>query len=136
SIDMKLTGEMRFRKDSGTVPVKLAASASHVFPERVLLVNSASVQKAARSYETARVTIDRGNDHSECVLRPSRKFAVAQRHKEDHLVYSPSGALYRNEAELISDHFDTLSLVSLLPGKEVKVGDTWKIPNSAAQALC
>lgn len=136
TIDMTLTGEMRFQKESGNVPVKLTASASHVFPERILGLTGNLVDKAARSYDTARVTIDRGNDRSECVLRPARKLVVAQRHKDVQMAYSPAGALYRNELELIGGHFDTLVLTALLPGKEVKVGETWKLPNLVAQAVC
>ncbi len=42
----------------------------------------------------------------------------------------------RQELELVGDHFDTLCLTGLLPGKDVAIGDTWKVGNSAAQALC
>lgn len=136
TIDMNLTGEMRFQKESGNVPVKLTASASHVFPERILALTGNLIDKAARSYDTARVTIDRGSDRSDCVLRPARKLVVAQRNKDQQMAYSPSGALYRNELELIGGHFDTLVLPALLPGKEVKVGETWKLANLVAQAVC
>jgi hypothetical protein len=37
---------------------------------------------------------------------------------------------------LTSEHFDTLALPGLLPGRSVSVGDTWKVPNGIAQALC
>jgi hypothetical protein len=135
-IEMKLQGEMRFRKESGTVPVKLSASASHVFSERVLVVSGTLIQKSARIYETARLTIERGGDRSGCQLRAARKLIVAQRHKEQSMAYSPAGALYRNELELVSGHFDTLTIAGMLPGKPHKVGETWKIPNVVAQALC
>ena len=61
---------------------------------------------------------------------------VAQRFKEQGLVYAPAGALTRTEADLTSDHFDSLAVVGLLPGKEVAVGETWKIANTVVQALC
>src|SRR5262249_54343283 len=38
--------------------------------------------------------------------------------------------------ELTSEHFDTLALTGLLPGKAVAVGDTWKVANTVVQALC
>lgn len=135
-IEMKLFGEMRFRKDSGVFPVKLTASASHTYSERALVVVGNLVHKSARIYDVARVVIDRGSDHSASDLRSSRKLVVAQRNKDLHTAYSPAGALYRNELELISGHFDTLSIAGLLPGKEVKVGETWKVPTLVAQALC
>src|SRR5205823_4006314 len=35
-----------------------------------------------------------------------------------------------------SEHFDTLHLTGLLPGKAVSPGTTWKVSNAVAQALC
>lgn len=135
-IEMKLQGEMRFQKESGPVPVKLSASASHAYPERVLAASGGLVQKSARVYEAARLTVERGADKTTTTLRPARKLIVAQRPKDQHTAYSPTGALYRPELELVSGHFDTLTLAGLLPGKPVKPGDTWKVPNLVAEALC
>jgi hypothetical protein len=136
-IDMKLAGEMRFVNEHGkTVPVKLSARAKHAFPERVLAAAGGLAQKSARVYESASAAIQRGGDRSENVLRKSRKLIVAQRHKGEHLAYSPAGALSRGELEVVSEHFDTLLLPGLLPGKAVKVGETWKLPGPVAQALC
>ena len=61
---------------------------------------------------------------------------MAQRPQDSLLCYSPQGPLTREELETVSEHFDTLALAGLLPGKEVAVGDTWKVGNQAAQALC
>jgi hypothetical protein len=133
-IDMKLEGEMRF--SDKVAPVKLAASARHAYPERVLTAEGALVQKAARIYQEARAGIERGSHKAESTLRPARKLVAAQRYKDQALVYSPAGPLYRAELELLGDHFDTLYLAGLLPGKSVKVGDTWKVGNSVTQALC
>jgi hypothetical protein len=127
---------MRFRKETGTVPVKLTAAASHAYPERVLSASGAIVQKAARVYETAKVSIVRGTDRVDTSLRADRKLIVAEWQKGQHLVYSPAGALQRHELDLVSDQFDTLALAGILPGKVVNVGDTWKLPNMEAQALC
>jgi hypothetical protein len=135
-VGMKLTGEMRFRKDAGTFPVKLVASATHAYPERVLSASGAIVQKSARVYETAKVSIVRGTDRSDTSLRAGRKLIVAEWLKGQHLVYSPAGALMRQELDLVNDQFDTLALAGILPGKAVNVGDTWKLPNMEAQALC
>ena len=61
---------------------------------------------------------------------------VAQRHKDQSLVYSPSGPTTREELELVGEQFDTLALTGLLPGKEVAVGQKWDVPNPIVQALC
>ncbi len=136
-LDMKLTGEMRIQKASGTVPLKLEASASHEYPERVLQVGTTgAVQKTARVYETARAVIAVGSDRSERTLRPERRLVVAQRPQDLTQVYSPAGALTRPELDLTGSHFDTLVVPGLLPGKEVSAGDTWKLPSAVAQAVC
>jgi hypothetical protein len=38
--------------------------------------------------------------------------------------------------EVVSEHFDTLHLAGILPGKEVSVGDTWKTDSGVAQSIC
>ena len=45
------------------------------------------------------------------------------------------GALTNDEVELVSEHFDTLALTGLLPEKEVKPGDAWRLPNDVVLAL-
>ena len=85
------------------------------------------VPAGLREQIVGRLAIERGNDKSENTLRPSRKLVVAQRHKGVHQVYSPSGAMTRGELEVVSEHLDVLAVHELLPGKEVKAGDTWKL---------
>jgi hypothetical protein len=134
---MKLTGEMRVTRDGKPLPLKMEATAAHVFPERILAVGpNGLIQKAARVYETARASITTGSDRSERTLRPERRLVVAQQAKGQGLVYCPAGPLTHQELELTSEHFDTLSLAGLLPGKAVQVGETWKVPNEVAQVLC
>jgi hypothetical protein len=136
-VAMKLTGEMRVTRDGKTLPLKMEATAAHVFPERILVAGpNGLIQKAARVYETARATITTGKEHSERTLRPERRLVVAQQAKGQVLVYCPTGPFTHQELELTSEHFDTLTLAGLLPGKAVEVGDTWKVSNEVAQALC
>ncbi len=136
-LTMKLAGQMRFQRDGKKIPVELSAAAAHDFPERTLAVNkSGTIDKVARFYEKASATITVGKERTERTLRPERRLVVAQRCKEVPLVYCPVGPLFRQELELTSEHFDTLHLSGLLPGKAVSVGATWKVSNAVAQALC
>jgi len=137
TITMKLNGALRFvRKDKEPSRVELTAAAEHAFTERVLAAGTGGIiEKTARKYETARATIGVGKDRTERTLRPERSLLVCQRHKDQPLLYCPAGPLFRSELELTSEHFDTLSLAGLLPGKPVAVGDTWKVANGVAQAL-
>src|SRR5262249_54347318 len=68
-------------------------------------------------------------------LRPDRSLMIAQRVKDQTLVFCPSGLLTREELEW-TEHFDTLAPTGLLPTKGVSVGDTWKVANLTAQLLC
>ena len=61
---------------------------------------------------------------------------VAQRTEDSLFAYSPAGPLTQPELEVTSEHFETLRLAGVLPGKEVKVGDSWKIDSEVAQSLC
>ncbi len=136
-LSMKLKGSMRFTRGGKKTSLPLEASALHTFPERILAVGKdGSAEKTARVYETARATIQLGQQASERTLRPERKLLVALWLNDQPLAFSPAGPLHQHELELCSEHFDTLHLVGLLPGKEVNVGDTWKIGNIAVQALC
>ncbi len=135
-LTMTLTGELRFSRDGKPFPVKITAEAAHDFPERVLAAADGLPQKTARVYETAKATITTGSDRMEKTLRPERRLLVAQQNKGQLLVYCPGGPLTREEVELTSEHFDTLSVVGLLPNRAVKVDETWKVGNGVAQTLC
>jgi hypothetical protein len=134
---MQLSGEIRVRKEDQWLPLPLQASATHSFPERIMEMGPQGLpQRVARVYETARASIRRGNEHSDRTLRAGCRLIVADHGHDPFLVYCPASALTREELELTSEHFDTLAILGLLPGKSVAVGDTWDIPNPVAQALC
>jgi hypothetical protein len=136
-LDMKLSGELKVKAEGKNAPIQLTATASHSFPERALTIGPSGLPiKVARAYESARAVIIAGKDRSERTLRPKRRLIVAIQDKDVPLTYSPAGALYRSELELTSEHLNTLFVAGLLPGKRVKVGETWAISNQVAQALC
>src|SRR5438477_10081838 len=117
-IRMDLKGEMSFRKDDKPQSMPLEATARHAFPERVLMVaRNGNAEKVARLYETAEADIKTGKHASHRTLRPDRRLLVAQWHNDALLASSPAGPLLSDELDLCSDHFDTLHLTGLLPGK-------------------
>jgi hypothetical protein len=136
-LEMKLAGEMHVRKDGKPVSLKLEATAVHDFPERILSVGERGLlTKTARYYEAAKALVTTEAEHTERLLRSDRRLLVAQRQTDRSLVYCPAGPLTREELELTSEHFDTLSLAGLLPTQEVAAGATWKVGNEIAQTLC
>lgn len=136
-LEMSLAGELKIMKDDAPASIKLSATATHDFPERLLVVSKAGVpQKTARFYGTAKAVIAAGSDRTERTLRPERSLVIVQRPVDQTLVYSPVGALTREEMELTGEHFDTLALAGLLPGKAVAISDTWKLSMETVQNLC
>jgi len=136
-LEMHLSGEMNVNKEGKPVSLKLEARATHDYPERILQVSSDGLaERAARVYETAQavITVDKEPVHR--TLRAERRLLVAQRTRDRLVVFSPAGPLTREELELTGEHFDTLAVPGLLPGRAVSVGETWKVPNAIAQALC
>src|SRR5437588_6188747 len=85
-LDMRLAGEMRVTREGKIVPIKLAASATHEFPERILKVAATGLpEKTARFYEIAKADIRAGTDRSDRTLRDDRRLFVAQRSKDQPL---------------------------------------------------
>jgi len=134
---MSLSGQMRVERDGEPAPIQLNATATHAFTERLLTIGSNGLPiKVARHYEVAKATVKAGPERTDKVLRPENCLLVAQRPQDQLTCYCPTGPLTREELELTNEHFDTLALTGLLPGKAVAVGATWKVPNPVAQALC
>ena len=136
-IDMTLAGEIKVTRDDRPASLPLAAKATHEFAERVLAAGEGGLaEKVARAYETANAVITAAGERSERTLRRERRLFVAQRYKDQPFVYAPAGPPTREELELTAEHFDTLALTGLLPGRAAAVGDTWKVHSGVAQALC
>lgn len=134
-LNMKLSGEMKLRQGEKTLTYKQAADAKHAFLERILEMKQGVAAKSARVYQTAHAAISSGDAKSERRFRPDRTFLVCQRVDEQPFAFCPKGALNREEVEL-TEHFDVLSLPGLLPGKKVKIGESWEVSNLAVQSLC
>ncbi len=131
-----LTGSLKVTRDGKHASVKVTAKNDHQFLERVLVVQKGLVRKTARHYVNAvsRATLD--NAKMERTLSADRRFIVAQRTGDSLFTYSPAGPLTQVEREVTSEHFETLHLAALLPGKEVKIGDSWKLDSEITQSLC
>ncbi|HYT92804.1 MAG TPA: hypothetical protein VEL76_29070, partial [Gemmataceae bacterium] len=140
-IAMTLTGEMKVQQEGKegkleVIALKESATAEHAYVERILQAGAdGTADRSARYYKTARVVIAVGDGKSERSLREDRRFLIAQRIKDAVVTYCPVGTLTREELQL-TEHFDTLAVAGLLPGRAVAVGETWKLANPVAQALC
>ncbi len=133
---LQLTGQIHIKNGDKTVALKLAASAEHRFPERVLSVDAAGrPARVARHYDEAKAVITVQGEKATRSLRPERRFQVAQRLGDETVTYSPVGPLAREELELTGDHLDLSMLSGLLPSTPIPAGATWTVPNPVVQAL-
>src|SRR5262245_11594117 len=134
---LTLKGEVRVARDGKTVALPMTATAAHQFTERILDAKEKGLPtKVARWYDLAKSTVTVDGSPSVKSLREERRLMVAQRDPDRLTCYSPAGPLTRDELELAGEHFDTLAITGILPEKDVKVGDSWPLPNEAVVALC
>jgi hypothetical protein len=71
------------------------------------------------------------------LIRPQVRLLVAERREQDGtvVVVSPAGALTWYELEVVQALGDPLGLPDLLSEKPVRVGDRWRVGDSAAKTL-
>ena len=131
-----LNGTLKVTRDGKQVPIRISAKNEHVFFERLLAVEKGLPRKSVRHYLTATSKANVDDERVERALAADHRLIVAQRTAESLLCYSPDGPLTRTERDVVSEHFETLHLTGLLPGKDVNVGDTWKIDAKIAQSVC
>jgi hypothetical protein len=137
-LSMTLTGTLKLWQDGRELLLRESATATHNYVERVLEAGSENdANKAARIYKDAKVVITVENDKLTRTLRPERTFLMALRDpkRDGLLIYCPKGNLTREELD-VSDHFDTSAITGLFPAKQVAIGESWKLGNVTAQALC
>jgi hypothetical protein len=135
-VSMQLEGKITVKQDGKAVTYPHKAEATHVFLERFLDAADGIAGKAARHYTKAESTITfNNNDSAKRSLRAERRFLVTQRVGGQTVTFSPAGVLTREEMEL-TEHFDTLAVAGLVPGKAIDVGKTWKLHDRAVAALC
>ncbi|MCE9567216.1 MAG: hypothetical protein K8U57_34880 [Planctomycetes bacterium] len=133
---LDLKGELFFVLEGKKESVKLEAKARHIFAERVLAVTDGMPSVTARAYENAIASVVVSNEKTDRGLPADRRMIVAKRNADGLLCYSPTGALSRDELDLVTEHFNPQCLAGLLPGKAVEVGDTWTVTDAAAQSAC
>lgn len=136
-LSLSLKGEMKVQRDGKFVSIPMTATANHNFEERIIHLSSAGTpDKVARNYSKAEAMFNIEGVKSERTLRKQRSLLVAQRPESSIFVYSPKGPLSREELELIGEHFDTLSISSLIPVKGGLSAESWKLKDTVVQAIC
>jgi len=112
----------------------LKAVAGFRYEERVLdfQVSEKPFFKSIREYSLAKVKMNIGETERTPNLDSNHRFVVCEINNKRASLFSPQGPLKSEQLLLIEEiPGNTLCLDLLLPPKPVKIGDSWKIPDSA-----
>ena len=91
--------------------------------------------RSVREYETAEADINVDGTKSTNRLPDSLKLVIAQGRYDGVELWSLNGHLTEDELNLMRSPADSLAFISLLPTKEVAIGDKWTAPGWAFQML-
>ena len=118
-------------------PLSQSASAAISYRERRLLGPGEGAEsfRAVREYETALAEIDVDGNKTSIRLPDPLKLIVAQGRTDGVELYGLAGLLTANELDLIRSPADSLALISLLPTKEIEVGEQWTVNDWSFQML-
>ena len=117
-------------------PVKVVAGFR--YEERVLNFQTKEQLdlKSVREYSLAKAKMNFGESQQTPDLDSNHKIVVCEVTNKGTELFSPQGPLKSEQLLLIEGiPVNTLSLELLLPPEPVKIGDSWKIPDSALQTF-
>jgi hypothetical protein len=136
-ITLNVAGKLKVERDGKPDPIPLKATASHAFVERIAATDAlGGIGRALRHYSAAGSEGEVGSERRRRELAADRRLIVAQRAAVGSLHFSPDGPLTREELELVAEHFDTLCVPALVPGTDLKPGETWTLRPETTQAAC
>jgi hypothetical protein len=132
---VNITGQLQTAPKAPHLSQTVSAALS--YRERRLLGPGSDAEsfRSVREYEIAEADISVDSNKTVNRLPEPLKLVVAQGKSEGVELYALNGQLTADELDLIRSPADSLALISLLPVKEVEVGDKWKTRDWAFQML-
>jgi len=141
SLQVKLaveaSGQMKMNPDSREVkflPMSVTAELDFVQRRLPAIKDSAAV-RLVRHYSTADTKFNLKNTEFKQTVRDDRRLVVLQTEGDSATYFSPLGPLSREELELLDTQGAGVLPELLLPGKEMKVGETWNLTDAAVIRL-
>lgn len=141
---LRITGNLHLHVTSGAkksdrataLPLKVTSQVTYQ-EKRLGWTKSDESSSSARFYSLAKAQMTVGRGEIESHLSDDRRLICSAQSKQDHLLYSPAGPLTRDELDLLEQPCSGTSITSLLPIKNVKLGDTWSpTEQELARLLC
>jgi hypothetical protein len=121
-------GQLKFRAGETIKELPTQVSATFTYDEK-LLPGQAGVL-AARFYRSAEAVILLDKTTNKVNLRPECRDVVVEATDAQPNLYSPAKPLAADELDLLQVPATSLLVEQMLPGKEVKVGETWTTENA------
>lgn len=131
TLDVNSASNGKKLDNENTLPMKGVAELS--YGEQVGQGEIAS--KSLRRYTEAVARIEVSKRTSERRLRDGLNIIQCELDTSKPLLYSPHGALDRNELELLTVPFNSLFVDQLLPQKRITLGDQWSHQNDVLTKL-
>jgi len=136
-IGLQVGGDLKLVTDGKPNVLPMSVVANLDYDERILAADATGrPSRSVRYYNAARavIKVDKGGERPE--LEPAhRMIRVDKPEKSAAVLYSPAGALKREELDLIDLPGNTLLVDDLLPGKTVALGESWKLGDQALAGL-
>lgn len=136
-IAIETSGQMKMNPDTREVKfLPLSVTAELNFSQRRLpAMDKSPAVRLARHYTTADAKYNLKNTEFKQTLREDRRLVVLQTEADAGTYFSPLGPLNREELELIDAPGAAVLPELLLPGKSLKMGETWNLPDAAIVRL-
>lgn len=123
---LEVGGDLKISEQGQTKALKLSVVGKMSYDERIAPASAgASGFASARHYDTAEAVIKIDAGGSKPTLRKDRRLVLVNRQSDETTLYSPEGALTREELDLLDVPGNSLMVDELLPEKPVSVGDRW-----------
>lgn len=132
-VAIEIQGELKTNPDGKKVTrIPMAVNAAFNYEEKVS--GTEGNRRAARYYEEARADLKIKEGVQSCSLGDEHRLILIRAARNQSVFLSPSGPLTREELDLLDVPGNSALATSLLPGREVRIGETWS-PNDTVLAL-
>ena len=134
---IQVKGTLKTSADAKVASLPISVQGAFAYDEKRLDDGKTADRRAVRYYHEAGAAIQVDKHHDSPTLREDMRLVTLHSDKASVSISSPRGPLTREELDLIDLPGNTLVLDKLLPDEKVKIGDSWKIADSAlAKLVC
>lgn len=123
---MEVGGQLKMVREGQVKQTPMKVEGKAVFRERLLEADGGRAARSVRKYESATGTLTIERRQLSPELNAPHRLIMASVGKDAQTLLCPTGLLSRDELDLIDVPCSTLLVNRLLPGKTVKLGETWR----------